>query len=208
MEVIVFYNEEKAKKFRVAGSGCQPSCIYRNIYAPLVDKPGFPIDNAAHFFSGPGSLKNSKDQRQPAVKPVPAQVHSFSMKVVFRRIAGFLVNFIGFFTRPVPLVRSEHERRQLSRDIKALRVYDYPTCPSSLKLRHTLHRLNLGIQYCDIRKCQVHRDNLLAELGRVHAPCLRIENNQQVQWLDEPEQIIHYLNQRFDPVAQQARQAA
>lgn len=130
------------------------------------------------------------------------------MNTVFRRIAGFVVNLIGLFTRPRPIERSEQERKLLAREVKRLRVYDYPSCPSSIRVRHTLHRLNLDIQYCDIRKCQVHRDNLLSELGRVHAPCLRIEENQQVQWLDEPEQIIHYLNQRFDPAATEEQRAA
>lgn len=130
------------------------------------------------------------------------------MKIVFRRIAGFVVNLFGLFTRPTPIVRSERERKLLAREVKRLRVYDYPSCPGSLKLRHTLHRLNLDIQYCDIRKCQIHHDNMLAELGRVHAPCLRIEENQTVEWLDEPEQIIHYLSQRFDPAVRQSQQAA
>lgn len=130
------------------------------------------------------------------------------MKFVFRRITGFAVNLFGWLNRPAPLQRSEQERKSLSSEIKRLRVYDYPSCPSSLKLRHALYRLNLDIQYCDIRKCQIHRDNLLSEFGRVHAPCLRIEENQTVQWLDEPEQIIHYLNQRFAPVTEQAARAA
>lgn len=130
------------------------------------------------------------------------------MIIVFRRIAGFTINLIGWFSRPVRLQRSEQERKVLSSEVKRLRVYDYPTCPSSLKLRHTLHHLNLDIQYCDIRKCQVHRDNLLSEFGRVHAPCLRIEENQTVQWLDEPQQIIHYLNQRFAPANEREIRAA
>jgi glutaredoxin len=130
------------------------------------------------------------------------------MKIVFRRLAGMTVNIIGHFTRPTPIERSPQERKSLAGEVKRLRVYDYPSCPSSFKLRQTLHRLNLDIQYCDIRKCQVHRDNLLAEVGRVHAPCLRIDNGQGVQWLDDQDQIIRYLNERFDPsVPQQARVA-
>lgn len=130
------------------------------------------------------------------------------MKVVFRRVTGFAVNILGWFSRPTPIERSAQERKFLASEIKRLRVYDYPSCPSSLRLRHTLRRLNLDIQYCDIRKCQVHRDNLLAETGRVHAPCLRIDEGQGVRWLDDQDQIIQYLNQRFDPAnASEARVA-
>ena len=78
------------------------------------------------------------------------------MKTVLRRIAGVTVNFIGWFNRPAPLQRSEQERKKLASEIKRLRVYDYPTCPSSLKLRHTLHHLNLDIQYCDIQIGRAH----------------------------------------------------
>jgi glutaredoxin len=121
------------------------------------------------------------------------------MKIVFRRLAGMTVNLLGWFSRPTPIERTAQERKFLAGEVKRLRVYDYPSCPSSLRVRQALHRLNLDIQYCDIRKCQIHRDNLLAEFGRVHAPCLRIEEGQSVQWLDDPSQIIQYLNQRFDP---------
>ncbi len=135
-------------------------------------------------------------------------VVSQRMKIVFRRLAGMTVNLIGWFSRPSPIERTAQERKFLSGEIKRLRVYDYPSCPSSLRLRHTLHRLNLDIQYCDIRKCQIHRDNLLAEFGRVHAPCLRIDEGSSVQWLDQSEQIIQYLNQRFDPASTSQASAA
>jgi glutaredoxin len=128
------------------------------------------------------------------------------MKIVFRRLAGMTVNLFGWFSRPTPIERTAQERKFFAGEIKRLRVYDYPNCPSSLRVRQTLHRLNLDIQYCDIRKCQVHRDNLLAEFGRVHAPCLRIEEGQSVQWLEDPKQIVQYLNQRFDPA--NAREAS
>lgn len=91
----------------------------------------------------------------------------------------------------------------LAQAVKSLRIYDYKGCPRSLKLRHTLHRLNLDIQYCDISSSQIHQNNLLTQYGHLHAPCLRIEENQTVQWLDDAQQIIQYLNQRFDaPVAE------
>jgi glutaredoxin len=130
------------------------------------------------------------------------------MKIVFRRLAGLTVNLIGWFSRPTPIERSPQERKFLAGEIRRLRVYDYPGCPSSLRVRQALLRLNLDIQYCDIRKCQIHRDNLLAEFGRVHAPCLRIEEGPGVRWLGDSTQIVDYLNQRFDPAnSQQARVA-
>jgi len=120
-----------------------------------------------------------------------------------RRLVGVVVNFLDLLTRPQPIQRSEQERKLFAQEVKRLRVYDYRGCPTSLKLRQALYRLNVGIQYCDIRKCQIYQDDLLSQFGRLHAPCLRIEHNDSVQWLDDPAQIIQYLSQRFDPVARQ-----
>lgn len=116
-----------------------------------------------------------------------------------RRSIGLVVNLLAWLGRPEQIQRSDQERRQLAPLLKGLRVYDYKGCPRSLKLRQALHRLNLGIEYCDIRKCQVHHDNLLSQFGRLHAPLLRIEENQSVRWLDDADDIIQFLDQRFTP---------
>jgi glutaredoxin-related protein len=123
------------------------------------------------------------------------------MNWIVRRTVGHAVNLFGWLTRPEQIVRTEQERKLLAAALKGLRLYDYKTCPKSLKLRQELHRLNLDLEYCDIRSSEVHRNNLLAQFGRLHAPCLRIEEQQSVRWLDDCEQIIHYLNQRFAPAA-------
>jgi glutaredoxin len=125
------------------------------------------------------------------------------MSKAVRSIVGFVVGVCGWVTRPAQIQRSEQDRKMLAQAVKSLRIYDYKGCPRSLKLRHTLHRLNLDIQYCDISSSQIHQNNLLTQYGHLHAPCLRIEENQTVQWLDDAQQIIQYLNQRFDaPVAE------
>jgi glutaredoxin len=120
------------------------------------------------------------------------------MSKAVRSIVGFVVGIFGWATRPAQIQRSEQERKMLAQAVKSLRIYDYKGCPRSLKLRHTLHRLNLDIQYCDISSSRIHQNNLLTQYGRLHAPCLRIEENQTVQWLDDAGQIIQYLNQRFE----------
>jgi hypothetical protein len=119
------------------------------------------------------------------------------MVQVIRRSIGVLVNVFGWFTRPEQIRRSEQERKQLARLVKGLRIYDYKGCPRSLRLRQAVYRLNVDLEYCDIRKCQVHHDNLLAQFGRLHAPLLRIEENQSLRWLDDQDQIIRFLEQRF-----------
>ncbi|MEY4640958.1 MAG: hypothetical protein RLZZ227_952 [Pseudomonadota bacterium] len=119
------------------------------------------------------------------------------MNWIVRRTLGKAVNLVGWFTRPEPIARTEQEMKLLAPALKMLRLYDYRSCPKSLKLRHEIHRLNLDIEYCDIRDSQVHRDNLLSQFGRIHAPCLRIDDQHGPRWLDDCEQIIQYLNARF-----------
>lgn len=119
------------------------------------------------------------------------------MNWIVRRTVGHAVNLFGWLTRPEPIFRTEQDRKRLAPALKGLRLYDYKTCPKSLKLRNELHRLNIDLDYCDIRSSEIHRNTLLAQFGRIHAPCLRIEEPHGVRWLDEPEQIIHYLNQHF-----------
>lgn len=120
------------------------------------------------------------------------------MNKAVRSIVGFVIGIFGWLTRPAQIQRSEQDRKMLAQAIKSLRIYDYKGCPRSLKLRHALHRLNLDIQYCDISSSQIHQNDLLTQYGRLHAPCLRIEENHIVQWLDDSRQIIQYLEQRFD----------
>lgn len=120
-----------------------------------------------------------------------------------RRSLGVAIELFTLLTRPAQIQRSGQEKKALLQELKYLRLYDYAGCPSSRTVRHTLHRLNLNIQYCDIRKCQVHSDDLLAQHGQLRAPCLRIESVNGVQWLDQPEAIVDFLVNRFDPTFSQ-----
>jgi glutaredoxin len=121
------------------------------------------------------------------------------MTTIMRRSIGVVVHLLSLMTRPVQVQRSEQELKLLAQELKNLCLYDYKGCPASLKVHHTLYRLNLDIKYCDIRKCQIHSDYLLSQQGRLHAPCLRIDGPAGVEWINEPEAIIQYLVARFDP---------
>lgn len=152
--------------------------------------------------------KARREEHNAAPFYTPLSSRSYRMNFLFRRVTGIIANLVARCTCPRPIERSEHELRALAREVKRLRLYDYPSCPGSIRVRHMLRYLNLDIPYCDIRKRQIHRDSLLSELGRIHAPCLRIEEKGEVTWLDEPEQIVHYLRQRFDPAFTEERRAA
>ena len=129
------------------------------------------------------------------------------MTRIMRRNIGVVVHLLSLMTRPVQIARSEQELRLLAQELKHLRLYDYKGCPDSMRVHHTLHRLNLDVQYCDIRRRQVHCDDLLSQYGSLHAPCLRVESPTGVQWIDQPDEIIRYLVEHFDPQVTQGAAA-
>lgn len=103
----------------------------------------------------------------------------------------------AWFSRPEKMRRTEKESKLLAKETSGISLYDYKWCAASLKARHEIYYLNIEIERRDIQRCSVHQDNLLAQFGRLKAPCLRIEEQGKIQWLDEPDEIVHYLHQRF-----------
>lgn len=120
------------------------------------------------------------------------------VRLVRKGVSRFIA-LTSWFTRPAKIERSEQERRELAQQARCIALYDYKGCPSSIKTQREIYRLNIEIECRDIGKSQVHRDNLLSGLGCLKAPCLRVEERGKVQWIDEPEQIVHYLHERFGP---------
>lgn len=119
-------------------------------------------------------------------------------KLSIRRAVDSLFSLFDWLFRPQPVVRTELEARKLAKATSAMALYDYKGCPASRKARREIYRLNLEIERRDIGKCTIHQDNLLAEFGKLKAPCLRVEEKGVVRWLDEPEAIVHFLNERFE----------
>lgn len=105
--------------------------------------------------------------------------------------------FIDWLTRPAPMQRSAGELKLLAREVRGLALYDCKTCPDCIRARRAIHQLNMPLERRDIGKSPVYRDDLLAGIGQIRTPCLRIEQNGQVHWIEEPGAIIDYLNRRF-----------
>jgi len=120
------------------------------------------------------------------------------LKFTIRKIIDSFLSLFDWFNRPQPIARSEEESRKLAKATSGLALYDYKGCMASRKTRHEIRRLNIDIERRDICKCTIHQDNLLAEFGKLKAPCLRIEEKGEVHWIDEPEKIVFFLHDRFD----------
>jgi hypothetical protein len=129
------------------------------------------------------------------------------LKLTIRKaVDSFLAMFDSLYSLP-PISRSEEESRKLAKATSGLSLYDYKGCVASRRTRQEIRRLNIDIERRDIGKCSIHQDNLLAEYGELKAPCLRVEEKGEVQWIDKPEQILFFLNERFAlKEAEEARQ--
>ena len=120
------------------------------------------------------------------------------IKLTIRKAVDSFLNMIDSVYSPQPISRSEEESRKLAKATSGLSLYDYKGCVASRRTRQEIRRLNIDIERRDIGKCSIHQDNLLAEYGELKAPCLRIEEKGEVQWIDKPENILCFLHERFD----------
>jgi hypothetical protein len=125
------------------------------------------------------------------------QVVTCMLKLIFRKAVDTFLNILDSLHSPQPIVRSEEESRKLAKATSGIALYDYKGCFASRRARQEIRRLNIDIERRDIGKCSIHQDNLLAEYGELKAPCLRIEEKGEVQWIDKPEKILFYLHDRF-----------
>ncbi len=104
--------------------------------------------------------------------------------------------FGDFVTRPTPITRGEDVQASVDAATQSLSLYQFYACPFCVKVRREIARLGLNIELRDAQTGP-YREELAREGGRVMAPCLRIEDAGQVQWMYESSDIISYLNGRF-----------
>jgi len=124
---------------------------------------------------------------------------------IFREGVGGLMAFISFLTWPRKIKRSPEAQDKINNIAKNMSVYQYFACPFCIKLRRTVHRLNIPVEYRDAQvRGGEHRNTLEAEGGQTKVPCLRIDEDGKTTWLYESKAIVAYLNERFDPTTQQA----
>ena len=111
---------------------------------------------------------------------------------------GNIIVFASWLTRPARLKRSPEAQAQVDQAAAKLALYQFNACPFCVKVRRTLHALNLPVALKDAKNDPQARQELEQQGGKVQVPCLRIEDdNGNVQWLYESKAIIAYLQERF-----------
>lgn len=114
-----------------------------------------------------------------------------------RLILTPIVLLVEKLTTPKGQSRSDEAQQQVDEACKSLALYQFAACPFCVKVRKEIARLNLSIELRDAKNNEQHRQELLDGGGRVKVPCLRIEQDDKVQWMYESDDINQYLQQRF-----------
>ncbi len=110
---------------------------------------------------------------------------------------GKLIAGVSVLTQGKPMQRTEDEQAGVNDACENLSLYQFQSCPFCVKVRRQIHQLNLPIEYRDAKNNEQFRNEIAENGGRIKVPCLRIEENAEVQWMYESNDIIAYLQQRF-----------
>lgn len=130
--------------------------------------------------------------------PTPIKILLKVLIKLLREGLGRVIILISSVTLPKQIKRSSESTTTLKNETQSLSLYEFYACPFCVKTRRAIHRLNIDIERRDIRKHPQYYQELEAQ-GPAKVPCLRIEKDNAVEWLYESNDIITYLNNRFDP---------
>ena len=114
-----------------------------------------------------------------------------------RNAIGFLIVLISWMTKPKAVSRSEQDQVIVQKTMEGLSLYQLFACPFCVKTRRALHRLNIDIDIKDIGKNKKFRGELEQGGGKVQVPCLRIEEEGQVRWMYESNDIVEFIEKRL-----------
>ena len=118
------------------------------------------------------------------------------MKLI-RKILGVLILLYERLFSPKGIVRSAEIQKKIDEDCKTLKLYEFETCPFCVKVRMAVKKLALPIERRDVLKNKVFEEELIKGGGERQVPCLRIEEGTSVRWLYESNDIISYLEKKF-----------
>ena len=113
---------------------------------------------------------------------------------------GNLIVFADWVSRPRPAKLTDNQKAHIQKSLSGLSLYQLHACPFCVKTRRAMHKLNIQLDIHDIRKQPEHREALESGGGRVKVPCLRIEEQGQVKWMYESNDIIDYLQNHVNRV--------
>jgi glutaredoxin len=115
-----------------------------------------------------------------------------------RAVLAPIILLLDKLTTPRGIKRDPERQQQIDTELKQLALYHYRSCPFCIKVRRASKRLSLDIELRDALHNKNHRTALLEGGGEIKVPCLRIiEDDGEVRWLYESNDIVQYLQARF-----------
>lgn len=118
------------------------------------------------------------------------------MRIV-RMILAPILLFLNWITTPRGVKRPAELQQQIDQQTAGLSLYQFKACPFCIKVRRTFKRHSLKVETRDAKNNEKIRQELLEQGGKVKVPCLRIEENDKVEWLYDSNAIVEYLQGRF-----------
>lgn len=110
---------------------------------------------------------------------------------------GRIIAAISVLTQGKAMARTPDEQAHVDTACEDLALYQFQSCPFCVKVRRQIHKLNLPIELRDAKNNEQFRNELAEDGGRIKVPCLRIKENNDIQWMYESNDINAYLQQRF-----------
>ena len=116
---------------------------------------------------------------------------------LLREGSGRVLILIDWLFRPSRVKRSVEDQSKVDQETKILKLYQFYACPFCVKTRRAIKRLNLKVETRDAQSEGEFRKELELNGGKIKVPCLKIEGTGEASWLYESNDIIKYLDERF-----------
>ena len=116
---------------------------------------------------------------------------------LLREGSGRVLIFIDWLFRPSRVKRSVEDQFKVDQETKLLKLYQFYACPFCVKTRRSIKRLNLKVETRNAQTEGEFRKELELNGGKIKVPCLKIEGAGEASWLYESNDIIKYLDERF-----------
>jgi glutaredoxin len=113
---------------------------------------------------------------------------------------GLIIVFVDWISRPKAAQRSAEEQVKAQAAVSEISLYQFFACPFCVKTRRAIHALNVDVESRDINKNLHFRTELQESAGKVKVPCLRIEENDEVRWMYESNDIIEFIQNKVNEV--------
>jgi glutaredoxin len=116
---------------------------------------------------------------------------------VARQLKSMAFDWVDRVVPVKPVVRPPALQTALDRESRRMHLYFSRNCPASIQVRRHCLRLGLRVVEKDVERVDAYRNELVNGGGAPRVPCLRIDGEQDSQWLYSPDAILDYLDQRY-----------